>query len=367
MLKIKMVNEILLDEYNSVKKNVGLLDFSIEGKIKVKGKDRVDFINGLVSNDIKNLKENSGVYAAFLDKFGKILSDCVVYKFKDFILINLSLVGKANIIGKLKELAKFNDCEIEDISLKYGLISLQGPKSFKLINTIVENKIDLISEYDCIIKIIKIKKTIKKENNKENKHDNNINEENGLKINNEKNNENFEIFISKNNRTTEEGYDIFIPFDAYKEFKNLVLEKGNEYGLDIINNDVYNILRLEAKIPLFGIDFNSKNILPEVSEKAISYEKGCYLGQEIVARIKSLAKGVTSKKLVSLEIESREVPEKNSKIFKDNGEIGYISSAGFSPGLNKVVGFGFINKGNYDQGNEVEIGEKKFKGIVFGF
>ena len=87
-----MINKNILEEYNAVKNNAGLFDFSMEGKIKITGEGRVDFIDGLVSNDAKNLQENNGIYAAFLDRFGKIMSDCITYKFKDFLLINLNIL-----------------------------------------------------------------------------------------------------------------------------------------------------------------------------------------------------------------------------------------------------------------------------------
>src|SRR3989338_600415 len=92
-----MPNNEILDQYNNVKSNVGLLDFSIEGKIIVKGPGRVDFVNGLVTNDVENLENFNGCYAAFLDKNGKILSDCIVYRFDDFLFINLGIMGKNNI------------------------------------------------------------------------------------------------------------------------------------------------------------------------------------------------------------------------------------------------------------------------------
>ncbi|MCH8067380.1 MAG: aminomethyl transferase family protein, partial [Nanoarchaeota archaeon] len=361
-------NEKILEEYNTVKNNVGLFDFSIEGKIKVSGNGRVDFINNLVSNDIKKLEVNNGIYAAFLDKFGKVLSDCVIYKFENFILINLNIIGKINIIKKLKDEAPLVKSEIEDITLKYGLFSLQGPKSIELLKEIINDNLDLKNQYQCTIKKI----TIKEKNNSNENNNQLINNKTNARTtsgtnsagieknkNNIINNNKIEIIVTKNKRTTEDGYDIFVPASMYKEFKELILEKGKKYNLKIINNETYNILRLEAKIPLYGIDFNQNNILPEIIEKAISYEKGCFLGQEIVARVKSLAKGITAKKLMFLEIDSKEVPEKNSKIMKDNNEVGYITSAAFSPELNKVVALGFLNKGYYDPGSIVTINNSK--------
>ena len=324
-----MPNNEILDQYNGIKSNVGLFDFSIEGKIIVKGPGRVDFINGLVSNDVENLENFNGCYAAFLDKNGKVLSDGVIYKFDEFLLINASVIGRNNIIGKLKDEAPLGKSEVEDATLKYGLFSLQGPESTELINDVFKSKIELQAQYNSII--------IKTKND----------------------DEDINIMIMKNSRTEEEGYDIYVPASYYKEFKALIIDNGRTYNLKIINNETYDILRLEAKIPLYGIDFNQNNILPEVTERAVSYEKGCFVGQEIVARVKNIAKGATTKKLRFLEIDGTDIPEKNAKIIVGNNEVGYITSAAFSPRLNKVIGFGFVDKGFYDDGTKVIINGSK--------
>lgn len=347
----------ILEEYNAVKNNIGLFDFSIEGKIKVTGIGRIDFINNLVSNDVKNLGEGNGVYAAFLDRFGKILSDCIIYKFNDFLLINLSIIGKNNIIKKLIEESKLAKTDVEDLSLKYALFSLQGPKAIGLIESILNTKLNLKNQYSCIIKKIVIDNNSNTEKNNNKKPNNNENSNNEI-----------EIIITKNKRTTEDGYDTFVPAFYYKNFKNLLIEKGRDFGLKIISNDVFNILRLEAKIPLFGIDFDGKNIINEITEKAVDYEKGCFVGQEIVARIKNIAKGKTSKKLFYFEINSTTPIEKNTKIMKENQEAGYITSSAFSFDLKKNVGFGFLFKEFYDEELFEVFSENQKSGVrIFGF
>jgi len=325
----------LTDQYNSVKTNVGLFDFSIEGKIKITGKGRITFINGLVSNEVENLEENNGVYAAFLNRFGKILTDCMIYKFKDFLLLNMSLLGKKNVIERLKNEAPLGKSQAEDISMKYGLFSIQGPKSLELINAIFDGKIKP-DEYQNTITKNSINDILN--NNDEKSIKNNQNNKQHSKEDNE-------IIITKNERTPYEGYDIFFPAVVYNDLKKLILEKGVQQ----ISHETYNILRLEAKIPLFGIDFDETNILPEVTEKAVDYEKGCFVGQEIVARVKNIAKGKTAKKLMFFEIDSDSVPKVNTKITQADNDVGFITSSAFSPEKNKTIAFGFVRKGQSDK------------------
>ena len=261
-----MINEKILEEYNTVKNNVGLFDFSFEGKIKVRGEGRIDFVNGIVSNNIKNLKENFSIYAAFLDKFGRVLSDCHIYKFNDFLLVTLPFTQKNKILKKLKNEAALVKSEVEDITLKYALLSLQGPKSSLLLGSMFNEKLNLENLQFIIKKII-----------------------------------NVEIVIIKSKRSSLDCYDLFFKGENYNEILNLILEKGKNYNIKKINNETYDILRLETGIPLFGIDFDEKTVLSEVGEEAISYEKGCYTGQEVIARIKNIGKGITAKRLMKLE------------------------------------------------------------------
>ena len=350
-----MINQKILDEYNAVKKDAGLFDFSFEGKIKVTGQGRTDFINGIVSNDVKNLKENYGVYAAFLDKFGRVLSDCHIYKFRDFLLITSPFIQKNKIFEKLKEEAVLAKSEVEDITLKYAMLSLQGPKSILLLKNLFNEKIQLKNSEFTSKKINN--ETLNKTNAKLP-----INKENQIK----NNNENIDITIIKTKRSNEGCFDLFFEGGNYKKIIELIFNKGKKYNLMKISNETYNILMLEAGIPLFGIDFDEKTILTEIGEKAISYEKGCYVGQEVIARIKNIGKGITAKKLMRFEINSDKEFGKGTEIFKNNKKIGFITSSSYSPGLNKVVALGFLDRNFYDKAKEIEVGKDKAKALVFG-
>jgi folate-binding protein YgfZ len=322
-----MQKKTVLSQYNSVKENFGLLDFSIEGKIIVKGGKRVDFINGLVTNDIAGLRNFHGCYASFLDNNGKILSDSIVYRFADFLLLNMSIVGKSNIIGKLKNEAGLGKSVVEDSTLNYGLFSFQGPKSTEFLEKLTGVEFNLEKQYD----FMELKMPIC----------------------------DGKLILANNDRTGFGGYDLFFPSSYYKDFKKYILELGGKFDMESIDYETYNLLRIEAGIPLFGIDFNSNNILPEVTEKGVSYQKGCFVGQEIVARVKNIAKGVTAKKLVAFEMKNNYVPEINEKVIINKNVVGHVTSAAFSYKCNKAIGFVFVKKGFYDDGTVIEINNSK--------
>ena len=309
-------------EYFMVRDSAGIFDFSLEGKIKVSGKDKIDFLQGLVSNDLKYLKTYRGIYAAFLNRFGKILSDCFVYSCNDFLLVFLPFVQKKKILEKLQQEALLSEVAIEDVTLQYALLSVQGISAKNILEAFFQEKLSLGD-----LQFIPKRK------------------------------EDIDFFIIKTTRGSVESYDLLFPSTFYHS----VLKELFSLGLQKMHPETYEILRLEKWVPLFGIDFDETTLLLELGEDAVSYTKGCYVGQEVIARVKNLAKGITPKKLVRLQIEGEEAFGKNTEIYSQDKKIGFLTSSVYSPGLKKVVALGYVQKGFYDV---KEVGIDGRKGIL---
>src|SRR5205807_3207750 len=133
-------------------------------------------------------------------------------------------------------------------------------------------------------------------------------------------------------RTGQFGYDIIIPNDeAQAVWQGFLLK-----GVTPVGQDALEILRLEAGYPRYGVDVDENTIILEAGYKdAISFTKGCYLGQEVVARATHI--GRVNKNLVQFQTESDYVPVPKSKFQATGREAGFITSAAFSPGLRRVV------------------------------
>src|SRR5207245_4046924 len=113
-------------------------------------------------------------------------------------------------------------------------------------------------------------------------------------------------------------------------------------------------LRLKAGYPKYGVDVDENTIILEAGYKdAISFTKGCYLGQEVVARATHI--GRVNKNLVQFQIESGHVPSPKSKINANGKEAGYITSAAFSPGLKAVVGLGYAQRDFAKEGTKLVV------------
>jgi len=125
------------------------------------------------------------------------------------------------------------------------------------------------------------------------------------------------------------------------------------------------ILRLEAGYPKYAADIDENTIVLEAGFKdALNFNKGCYLGQEVVARATHI--GRVNKQLVGLEVETKNSIPPRSKLMSDGREAGFITSAAFSPGLGKVASLGYANREFAKEGTKVnaQSGESSFSAVV---
>ena len=146
----------------------------------------------------------------------------------------------------------------------------------------------------------------------------------------------------------------------------LFKQRGLSTDLKFVGWEALNIARIEAGIPCFGVDMDDSNLLSETGLESLlaSATKGCYVGQEVVARMQTY--GSANKKLMGLRIESDRVPETHDRIMREGAECGWITSACFSLALKQPIALGYLKRGAYDPGTRVEIlhGSTRLAAIV---
>jgi len=141
--------------------------------------------------------------------------------------------------------------------------------------------------------------------------------------------------------TGETDIEILLPVAGLSAAWSAVLEAGTKFGIKPVGAQALEALRMEAGIPKAGPDLNEEIVPPEANleGKAFSLSKGCYPGQEVVARMDTY--GNVRRHLVGLVVKDSTVPPKGAKLFSGDREVGWISSAAHSPQLNQVIAFGF--------------------------
>ncbi len=304
------------EEYWTIKKAVGLADISHLGRLRITGKDRVSFLNGLLTNDISQLKENKGQRSALLNSKARVLADLHLYAQPDGLLIDTGESPASHVKEILDRFIITEDVQIQDSSQDLVQLTVQGPRSSQVVKEVLGPEAQDLKQLE--------QKTLGPST------------------------------IIARDRTGQTGYDIILPALEAEPVWHGFLLNGGDLGLNPVGSQALEILRLEAGYPKYATDIDENTIILEAGFKdAINFNKGCYLGQEVVARATHI--GRVNKQLVGLEVETKDSVSPRSKLMSDGREAGFITSAAFSPGLGRVASLGYANREFAKEGTRVNV------------
>ncbi len=310
----------IMAEYEAVRNSVGIMDMSDRGKIRLSGKEHQKFLQGMLTNDVMKLEEGRGAYAALLTVKGRMLSDMHVYRERDSVLLDLEPGMNITVADLLKKYRLSYKAEIEDLTDAFGLFSMHGPNARSVIESVFG--IDVSSMEELSNSRARVDDT--------------------------------DVLIVRINRTGEDGYDIYVPSESAEHIWNILMETGNDFGIKPVGYDAYNTLRIEAGIPLYGSDMDEETIPIEADIwDALSFEKGCYVGQEVIARIRW--RGHVNRHLMGLIVEGETVPLSGDEIFAGEKKIGRVTSSVYSPALKRPVALGYVRREFREPGTVVII------------
>ena len=309
-----------LEEHLAVRASAGLIDLSNRGSIKIWGGEAVQFLNGLVSNDVKSLTEGSGMRAALLTGHGKVRALCRVLNLgQKFLVINDPQTHK-KVVKYISPFCHAGDFKVEDVSGQYRILSVQGPKSHLVLKEVCFEPVPALAEHDWFQALIAGHRAL----------------------------------VVRASHTGEPGYDVLVPDSALKDVWDFILLKGQFHSLVPFGFQALNSLRIEAAVPVYGIDVDETNMLLETGlDDAVSFKKGCYTGQEAVAM--ATYRGHVSKKLSGLAIGSDAVPIRGDIVRRDGREIGFITSAIRSPSIGSVIALAYVKYGFFEAGNALDV------------
>jgi glycine cleavage system T protein len=308
------------EEHLRVRGGVGLIDLSFHGAIKIGGKEGAQFLQGLVTNDVKSLHRGKGMRAAFLTGHGKVRAFCRILGFGDEYLVINDPQTHEKIFKYVFPFTYAGDFRAEDVSGDYRILSVQGPKSLLVMKEICFEPVPQLEEHSWVETIIA------------GQH----------------------VLVARADHTGDTGFDIFVPLAGLKDVWDFILLKGAFHSISPVGLQAMETMRMEAGRPVWGIDIDENNMMLESGlADAVSFTKGCYTGQEAVAM--ATYRGHVSKKLSGLIIEGDEVPSRGDKVFKDGKETGHITSAIKSPSLDKVIALALLKYGFFDPSTTVEV------------
>ncbi len=295
-------------EYTAVRNAVGLSDLSHRGKLRVTGEDRIKWLQSILSNDILPLQPGQGRYSSFLTHKGKMLGYFRVYIQNDAVwLEDVGEVGDATFAALRKFLLYGTKAKMDNCADTWSLLLVSGPNAPETVKAAFGADVSALSLLHTM----------------------------SVTINGQP------ALILRTEETGEHDFEVLLPADAVVPAWEQLLAAGAPSGITAVGAQARELLRIEAGFPKAGPDLNEEIVPPEANleGKAFSLSKGCYPGQEVVARMDTY--GNVRRHLVGLTIQDGTVPPRGSKLFSGDREVGWVSSAAFSPARNAVLAFGF--------------------------
>lgn len=306
----------LADEWAAARRRCALFDARFRGLLRLTGTDRVSFLQGMVSNDVAGLQEGAGTYAAVLTQQAKVVSDLRLYVLADEIWLDIPAARTAAVRESLERYLVADDVEFVDDGSWAPLVCLEGPHAHRVAVAVLGEAVDGLHPFA---------------------HRAATFDGTGVRV-------------VAATHTGENGYVLFGNPDAGARLWAYCCAAGAEpVGLEALD-----VLRLEAGIPWHGRDMDETTLIGEVGlEAAISYTKGCYLGQEVVERVS--ARGQVHRKLVGLLCEGEQVPPPGSALVHEGKEVGRVTSAARSPARDAVIALGYARRELCNVGRELQV------------
>ncbi|HLZ34730.1 MAG TPA: aminomethyltransferase family protein [Nitrospira sp.] len=295
-------------EHRAVRQGVGLADLSHRGKLRVTGDDRVKWLQSVISNDILPLQPGQGRYSSFLTHKGKMLTYFRVYMQTDAVVLeDTGEIGDATYAALRKFLLYGTKAKMENCAESWGLLLVSGPKAALVVKAAFGTDVEDLKPVNFVHAAIGGQTAM----------------------------------VIRTEETGEQDIEVLIPADGVVPAWERLMEAGAAHGIKPLGSQAREALRIEAGIPKAGPDLNEEIVPPEANleGKAFSLSKGCYPGQEVVARMDTY--GNVRRKLVGLVLKDSAIPPHGAKLFSGDREVGWVSSAARSPQLNAVIAFGF--------------------------
>lgn len=316
-----------LFEYAAVReRGAGIIDVSARGRFQVSGSEAVQFLNGLITNDMKTLAENRWMPAAFPNVQGRLIASVRVVRKPDdetgkkpvpVFLIDTEPATREAVLKTIERFTLAGDFHVVDVTSQTTLLSLQGKRAADLVGSVMGESAPAIPANGAA-QIFWQQET---------------------------------LTVLRATHTAEDGFDIFVSANQASPLWDAFMNAG----AIPVGQKALDRLRIEAGVPRYGIDMDETNVVTETGlDEAVSYTKGCYIGQEIIARIKY--RGHVAKKLVGLSFDRPIKIDQDARIRSaDDKEIGRITSHTLSPHVGCTIALGYVKYDYLAPNTEVRV------------
>jgi folate-binding protein YgfZ len=311
-----------IGEYHAARTSAGIVDRSAQSKIELRGRDRAKFLHNLCTNDIKSLAPGYGCEAFITNVQGKIMAYIRVFAGAESIWLETVPGAAPTLLAHFDRYLITEKVELADRTADFAQLMIVGPRACEMVSAAIGSAV--LDRHQL---------------------------------------EHMEITIAGqtcrliySDSLGLPSFELLVPAEHAASVWQRLRESGEPLGLNPIGAQAYDILRIEAGLPIFGIDIDDSNLPQEVGRDrlAISFTKGCYLGQETIARIDAL--GHVNRHLVGLAVPDVPTPPARGATISSGGKsVGAVSSAANSPALNCAIALGYVRRGFERPGTELII------------
>lgn len=315
-LPVQYAGAGLVKEHMAVRDSVGMFDVSHMGEIIIQGSDALKNVQHLFTNDFEKMKDGQIKYTVMLNETGGIIDDLILYKYHDE-----KYMGVVNASNKEKDFNwikshLFGEVEAIDQSDEIGLIAIQGPNARKTLEKIVNSE-------DFPVKYYTFKENIMIDD--------------------------MPVDLSETGYTGEEGFELYTKASDTAAIWELLLESGNEFGIQPCGLGARDTLRLEAGMPLYGHEMSEMiNPLQVGLQFAVKMKKNDFIGKE------ALEASSIDQVRVGLKITGKGIVREDVPIFMDDKQIGISTSGTHAPFLGYAIAMALIDKEFSEIGQVVE-------------
>jgi folate-binding protein YgfZ len=287
----------MLSGYYALRTTAAWLDLSARGRIYATGDDRARLLHAMTTNHVQQLTPGTGCYAFFLNAQGHIQADVNLLCLEDRFLLDTEPETRERVFRHLDKYIIADDVALEDVTESMASVAVEGPQTAAVLAAVGAPVPD--AEYAHA-------------------------QWNGA-------------IIQRVSETGAPGFRIFVPVEAKADWIARLESAGAVYATP----DEARTVRLEHGKPRYGEDIFDTTLPQETRQlHAVHFTKGCYLGQEIVERIRS--RGHVNRLLVKLEVEGESPLARGTKVTAGAAEAGEVTSSAFSPGLGRVVALAYV-------------------------
>jgi folate-binding protein YgfZ len=307
-------------EYNDVVAHAGLFDMSDRGRLQLSGKDALEWLNSLITNDVKALRPGMGMRAVLTTPKGRVIDDLVVLLSPDLFLVGTDATTRAKVRDWFARYIIREDVQVNDVTDGTAELWLRGPSVARVIEALGGPDPESLPAWGhCRVAVgsaaVMFVKTV---------------DALGL------------------------GFNFILRAEDLAAVRAEILSAGAPVGLHAARPATYEALRLEAGLPAVAKELSEEvNPLEAGLWSSVSFKKGCYVGQEVVARLNTYHK--VTRQLAGFVLEDGAPAGATGRVLADGKEIGRVTSSGWSPKLRRPIALGFLKSTHAEPGRQVVI------------